>query len=443
MLFAVERSILDPEHTTAVCSSTRLAEASRKFKDTNFTLTGPRVVDEMKNNDYNKNNIGHPNPYSPQHPASPEYFADRADILDYFRKTVLGFTTLRTVKPINFAVLGEWGVGKTSILHKFQQIISEELPGKIVCFSSLFTLTPEYCESLSNFFAVFLAQLKEEFRTSTGMKGKIRTELDKWKVSFKIPAVGVELTRERSVSYFSKDLESLWHKHLKPAGVHVAILFLDDIHHFIPRQPGAFETLRNIFQSLAMKGCKYSLVISGPRLLFTYASDIAEPFTRFFQPFYVDNFSVSDTREAIMRPLEVNNITLKITEDLIARIHERTFGHPYFVIYAMYALLNYLTGVGALTAREFESVWPKISSALEITKFKPDFDSASESERKVLQSIASIGEDKVTPSMVRGVTGSTVLFRRLEQKGLLIKSERGRYQLYHPLFKEYLKRLGN
>lgn len=394
----------------------------------------------MNNNVYNKNNSIRPNPYSPQYPASPEYFANRAEILDQFEANVLGFTKLEKAKPTNFAVLGEWGVGKTSILYKFQQIASEELADRIACFSSLLSLNPECCSNITNFFSILLSQLKDEYRATARIRGKLKVELEKWRVSFKIPPIGVELNREQSVSYFSKDLETLWNKHLKPMGIEAAFIFLDDIHHFIPKQPGAFDSLRNIFQSLAMKGCRYSLIISGPKILFTYAADLAEPFTRFFHPFYLENFNLEATAEAIRRPLEVNNIPLRIEDDAIIEIQSKILGHPYFLLYTMQQLVNQLPNARIITKREFQSAWPKIFSTLEITKFKTDFDSASENERKILTEIARIEEEKVAPSMIKGVKGATMLFRRLEEKGLLIKSERGRYQLYHPLFREYLKR---
>ena len=49
-------------------------------------------------------------------------------------------------------------------------------------------------------------------------------------------------------------------------------------------------------------------------------------------------------------------------------------------------------------------------------------------------------EEIVSPSMIKGVKGSPVLFSRLERKGLLIKRERGKYEVFHPLFRDYLRK---
>lgn len=248
----------------------------------------------------------------------------------------------------------------------------------------------------------------------------------------------MDVTRKDLPIYFAKDLENLWKKHLQVAKLDAAFLFLDDIHHFLSKQPGAFETLRNIFQSLAMKGCKYSLIITGPKILFTYLAATAEPFVRFFHPFYLDNFNLDDTKEAIMRPLESAGLSLNIREEVIGEVQRRTGGHPYFVIYTMRELLNNLGGRKQININDFTKIWPRIISSLEETKFDPDFEVASEEEKKALQKIAKVRQDIVTSSMA-GIKDRKIL-SRLENKGLLTKIERGKYKIYHPLFKEYVRK---
>ncbi len=397
----------------------------------------------MKKYSYNKNDKFLPNPFSPQHPATPEYFADRSDTLDYFRRNVLGFAKLKKAKPINYAVLGEWGVGKTSLLQKFQDTLINELSGRLNAFSSFLVLTPEYCADLSRFFQVLLQQIKDDHVSTSKVRSKIRSELKKWK--FSIGIAGAEITAERtpevSAPNFTRDLEKLWRGTLAPSGVDAAFIFLDDIHHFLPSQPGALDTLRNVFQSLAIRGCKYSLIISGPKILFTYAADTAEPFTRFFYPFYIQNLSLAGTRELIELPIKLSDIKLRIEDEVFEQVHRMTTGHPYFVVYTMFELLNNLRAdQSTVTRKIFDSIWPKIVESLEVGKFKSDFESASEKEKEVLLGVAQLSKDTAAPSDVKGVKGSPVLFRRLERKGIFVKTERAKYRIYHPLFREFLKR---
>jgi len=53
-----------------------------------------------------------------------------------------------------------------------------------------------------------------------------------------------------------------------------------------------------------------------------------------------------------------------------------------------------------------------------------------------------LDETALFPSMVKGISGITQFFSGLESKELLIKKERGQYELFHPLFKDYLRKLG-
>jgi hypothetical protein len=379
------------------------------------------------------------NPYSPQYPADPEHFANRDEIITYFKSNVISFAKTPQAKPMNFAILGDWGVGKTSLIYKFQQILTQEFSKQMKSFNFIFALTPQVCENLDNFFQTFLNQLKEEYTATADIKDKLKSEIEKWTLTIKTPIA--DATRKDSTTYFARDLENLWKNHLKAAKLDAAFLFLDDMHHFLPKQSGAYETLRNVFQSLAMNGCKYSLIITSPKIWFTDIADKAEPFVRFFHPFSLDSFNLDATREAIMRPLRSAGLELNIQEKVISEVQKRTGGHPYFVIYTMRELLNHLGGKKQIEGNDFEKIWPKIISSLEETKFSPDFGVASEEEKRTLQKIAKTHQEIVTPSMV-GVKDRKVL-SRLENKGLLVKIDRGKYKIYHPLFKEYIKKRAN
>lgn len=420
------KSTLELEFTMGARLSIDRAKGLLKSKDTNYSQKNIKVEDGEK---YMLN------PYSPQYPADPEHFANRNEIITYFKSNVISFAKTPKAKPVNFAILGDWGVGKTSVIYKFQRILIPELSKQIKSFNFIFALTPQVCEDLDNFFQTFLNQLKEEYTATAGIRDKLKLEIEKWTPT-KIPIAGI--TRKDSTTYFAKDLENLWKKHLKAARIDAAFLFLDDVHHFLPKQRGAYETLRNVFQSLAMKGCKYSLTITGPKIWFTYIADKAEPFVRFFHPFSLDSFNLNSTKEAIMRPLESAGLDLNIQEKVINEVQKRTGGHPYFVIYTMRELLNNLGDKKQIEINDFEEIWPKIISSLEETKFGPDFGVASEEEKRTLQKIARTRQDTVTPSMV-GIKDRKIL-SRLENKGLLVKMDRGKYRMYHPLFKEYVRK---
>jgi len=86
-----------------------------------------------KNNNHNRNNGILPNPFSPQYPADPKYFADRHEHLEYFTKTIMSSAKIRPPAPSNFMILGDWGMGKTSLLVQDERSCIERIKRQDQC----------------------------------------------------------------------------------------------------------------------------------------------------------------------------------------------------------------------------------------------------------------------------------------------------------------------
>ncbi|MGI0025432.1 MAG: hypothetical protein ACREA4_09865, partial [Nitrososphaera sp.] len=233
-------------------------------------------------------------------------------------------------------------------------------------------------------------------------------------------------------------LKSLWHKHLKPAGTEIAFILLDDFHSF-PIRPdeSAYLTLRSTFQELVNQKCNYSLVITAHSGLFTEIADIAEPMLRFFKPFELKPFTLAEIKEAVQRRLSTAKRSMVIDDEVFEELAKKTGGHPYLIMYTMYEMLEILGSIDKVGLRTFTKCWPEIQDSLGKTIFRQKVQTASEKERELLVKIAKSGEEFISPSDVKE---PTELFSRLEKKELLIRHERGRYSLFHPLFSEYLKK---
>lgn len=396
----------------------------------------------VKNNNHNKNNKILPNPFSPQYPADPKYFADRNEHLDYFTKAIVNSAKIRPPAPSNFMILGDWGMGKTSLLYKMKEVVLKELKSEINTFCFHFSLDPSCCRNWDDFSLALLTQLKKNYETTAGLKERLVKELSKWKISFSVPPVSVQKEETKEKPSLVDSLEELWKKHLVPSKVDACILFIDDVHYFlVAGQPDAYYTIRNTFQELARRACNFSLVMTGPKLLFKDVADLAEPFTRFFHPVYLEAFTLEGTREAINKRISASRLELEFSEDVVSAIHEKSKGHPYFVMFIVYELVN-LTGTGKrVTQKELNKMWPKIVTLLEKNVFVNRLGEVSDREKEVLLRIAEMKKEQVSPSDIKGIGGVTIFFSRLERKGFLLKKERGLYELFHPLFKEYLRRL--
>ncbi|MFQ6062117.1 MAG: P-loop NTPase fold protein [Methanosarcinales archaeon] len=68
------------------------------------------------------------NPFNPKYPANPRHFANRKGHIESFRKDLLYSIESKPPRPENIAIIGDWGIGKTSMLNKFADIASSQLP---------------------------------------------------------------------------------------------------------------------------------------------------------------------------------------------------------------------------------------------------------------------------------------------------------------------------
>src|SRR5207244_12019697 len=90
------------------------------------------------------------------------------------------------------------------------------------------------------------------------------------------------------------------------------------------------------------------------------------------------------------------------------------------------------------TAQSPARHWPEIFGQLEKEKFSSDLGQVSDREKELLRAIAKSTDDEFAPGQFVKQP-EYVYFRRLTEKGLLVRTVRGRYKLYHPLLLEFLR----
>jgi hypothetical protein len=237
-----------------------------------------------------------------------------------------------------------------------------------------------------------------------------------------------------------ESLRNLWNKHLKPSGVEIALFLLDDFHYFpIGAEESSYLTLRAIFQELVNQNCNYSLVVTANPVLFTQLADIAEPLLRFCKRFDLKPFAFKETREAIDKRLDTTGSHLKVDDESVRSIVEKTGGHPYLLMFTMYELLTLLKNENRIQVGLFEKTWPRVEQILGRNIFLYKFESATAKERDILMEMGRLEGNEFAPSDFRTIKGAGELLSRLDQKEFVVKLGRGKYALFHPLFLSYLR----
>lgn len=383
------------------------------------------------------------NPFSPKHPASPQYFVNRKVILQRFENQLLTSAKTKPPKPDNMAVLGEWGIGKTSVIQKLEDLCLSQKTVKT--FTALIELTPETCTSFEKFSNRTRDEIERSFKTSDmSLLSKLKRDLiPGWHLkTIELGIATVEkAAKDRSVvTSFEDSLRELW-SILSKSKVEVAVLMFDDLHYMAQLYVNGLYDIRGVFQSLPKEGCNFMLIVTGVPYLFHRAREFAEPFTRFFDRFYLEPFDIEETRNFITRPLSLSKTGITVGEDVIGEIYKLTKGHPYFLSFVMKNLVEQVNK-GNISLKIFNRLYPTVTERLSMEKFNDDITQASETELKVLRKMAFINTETVAPSQLAIKNVRKCLKVLVEKKGLVVKSKRGEYSLYHPLFKEYLRETG-
>jgi len=370
-----------------------------------------------------------PDPYIPEQVVDPEDFIGRCEEIEKF-KTFLDFS-IRS-KPRNIAIIGDWGIGKTALLRKFEDIaIQNDSP------SARFDVRKDM--SLLEFQQRLLLEVKTALSLHEKLSVKAKDFLSNFDVSMGYAGISVKKERNQPIDFRQKLLE-MWNG-LKDS-VPAVLVMLDNAEG-LKQIPGANEELRNTFQRLSEYDCKYVLVVAGKPDLFAGITSIYEPFARFFNFIELKPFTYEEIKEVIEKPLE-NIPNLEFEQETISEIYRKSEGHPFIVKSMCSTLYIVMRGEGVITRSIAERFMPRILYDLGKKVFSDRFASASTVEQRILIAMSSFDGGRLNYSNIAEMSDTSkkkigTFLSRLTEKDLIKKVERGQYELFHPLFKEYLK----
>ena len=367
----------------------------------------------------------------PNFPAQPDEFIGRDTQIEAFRQVLAqGLLTGRTP---SFAVLGDWGVGKSSLLLKYAAICSTAEYTMLPVFFSVSTELSDY----KCFAECLLDTFTRTLETSDSLATRFRSEVQKWRLS-KIAVGGVSLDRQgpeffltSGTAILKQALHEAWRQFIRPARINGVIFFLDDLHNFGgPGAQGIALALRDQFQEFAIHGVNCSLCFSARSDYFSNIRSFAEPAVRFYDKVYLSSFTLPETGEYAAAVFGDSPPIHHLSEWL----YDKTFGHPYFLAFISRQLLVLARG----SFSDPELLWPAIFKRLEHEKFRSDLAQVTEREVQLLRDIAKTANDEVSPREMSN-RYERKYFSRLTEKALLLRVGRGRYKLYHPLFRLFLQ----
>ena len=369
----------------------------------------------------------------PNFPVRADAFVGRRLQIDIFRQALQ--QGLQTGRTESFAVLGDWGIGKSSLLLRFAALCSQPPFAMLPVFLSVVNDIRDYLRLAE----VLLDKLADALLAVPNLQARLRGKLSDWRFR-RINFGSVGLEGESPRLFLSSGSSLLRHMlteardhFLRPAGLKGAIFFLDDLQNIISiSKEDLALMIRDQFQWFGIEGMNYSVCFSAKPDYFAGTKGLADPAVRFYTKFYLEPLTLEETLEYAR---SVFGLPLDISQKVAAWLHEKTLGHAYFLA----CICEYLMATEKqIEPHKLETNWPAILDQLGREKFRSDVSQLSAKELELIHQFARLGEGEVPAKHFSGKF-QREYFTRLVEKALLIRTGRGRYKLYHPLFREFLR----
>ena len=374
------------------------------------------------------------NPFNPQQPAKPHFFVGRNDEVKCFQN-FLGQTIHNS--PMNMSITGDRGMGKTSILNKFEEIAQNE--NALVIRISNYEGNVRDVVELSEF---LVGNIQREL-ISRNPFSKTLSGFGKWLSSFKptIEISGVSVTIEKkqiAQDVLRGRLQEIWEQ-IKDKYSSVVIL-VDEAESL--ENIDALTFLREVFQRV-QSNSNYMIVLAGKFNFPERMSEQFSPLNRFFPAQRLRRLEEKDVGNYLINRLKETGISTN--NNAISQIFKMSEGHPYVLVCIGFLVFDSLNENEAEISKLIvERCIGKIKGRLSQDFFTPMFHPLSPLAKKIISLIASnikglkftMNEaTKITQMQNNQLSG---YFGEFLKRGILTKPSRGTYWIFHTLFKEYI-----
>lgn len=378
------------------------------------------------------------NPFNPQQPARPDFFIGREPEITQFEKFLL-----QTIagSPMNMSITGNRGIGKTSLITKIEAISKEKK-----CLVVRLSNYEGNVNSIVEFSDFISTNIKTELISKSDITRNLK-EISNWLSSFKpqIEWNDVKLSFEKKQlvqEYFRKRLIEMWGNIKK--NFNACVILIDEAES-LEKIEGIFQFLREVFQRVSSEA-NYMVVLAGKLNFPERMSESFSPLNRFFPVHKLEPFSNLEVEAYIQRKLL--NTGVSIAEDVRRVIESESNGHPYVLVSMCYVIFDSrIDNEKIIDKNVVRRALPKIQVELEKDFFSPIYHPLTPKAKIVLSKIARNikGLDFTFSEAVKwaGLNSNytSPYIQELLRKGIINKPQRGRYQLFHKLFVEYVKKM--
>jgi hypothetical protein len=367
------------------------------------------------------------NPFRPGSGIFPPLLAGRERETAIFEARV---ARTREGQPQHTALLGEWAIGKTTLLMHWRRL--RQQAGDAV------VLSMAYPQSADEFLAGLVTAIDAELATGWPRRLDVELGVD----------IGIADARIRRPS---RDPERELRAALRRLVEHHAhegrsvIVLLDDVD-LLPATGDVLLRLRACALELYAADLPLAFLVAASAGLFDAVRSAHEPLVRFFEPLSLGPLEPGDASRAIREPVEETVVRFDL--EVVAEIVDLAGGRPYYLqklgYFAFDAALN-----GRVTRAEFAVAFERAFASVSQEIFAARWAGMSPIDRQVVAVIARSTEprpsgDIEAEAQSLGVKPGAARqsLRRLAARGhinRLASGHRGRYAVRDRLFRRYLE----
>ena len=373
------------------------------------------------------------NPFRKRTGILPSYFTGRENELNELEKI---YNSTKMGVPGHLILYGPKGIGKTSLLLKFQEkitnlddVYSVRIPLIEGNFEDIYSLIIEKC---SDTLDINIGHFWEKI-SSLGINIPFIGGVS---VSREIPKTSPAVAFEKILNVIYDELG---------ADNPVLILLFDDLQRIMSNDETMkiLSILQNALVELNLKGKNIMFVATGSEDIFNKIQDKLDSAVRIFEPYLIGPLSYGEVCDAINIPAEEQSVFFE--EDVLKEIYELSNGIPYYMQILAYSCFEENNDDDKVTMVEFEKASEYALNILAQREFKSLFSKSTTEERKILCLMAESEETILSYSYIKENANlnsePSALLKNLVNKNMIIKPSRGKYKLKNNLFKLYLQNL--
>jgi hypothetical protein len=391
------------------------------------------------------------NPFRPGAGFLPPYLAGRQSEIDYFRKVSLQQQPVMT----NLIISGLRGVGKTVLLDTLKPIALEngwiwagtDMSESASVNESNFAirLITDLSAALSHL------ELGEVEITSPGFKPtsiSVKRYLD-FDYLFYIysSTPGLESDKLKNV------LKTIWEL-CKGHATGIVIAY-DEAQNLKDRSDNdqyPLSIMLEITQYVQRMELPFLLILTGLPTLFSNLVDSRTYAERMFHQMILKRLDPEQSREAITKPIEMDNCPVHLDNEYIDNIVEYSGGYPYFIQYICKEIYDSAIQTFAVGDSSKIISFDSIIRKLDADFYQGRWNKATDKQRNLLNVISLLENAEKEFSLkdieaAMKTSGNSVstsaintMLKSLTEAGLIYKTRHGVYAFAVPLFSQFVRR---